>query len=187
MCDMQWKYILIFWTLIKLEGSKIKDTFLITFLLKGIKKVIQIIKGEKESKLQNLESCCWTSSLLIVRKERVIKRLNCLLVVCFFGWQPILWWRCTFWSSQRLQDVMFLSVWHWSYRKGYSVRKSKCISLSYFLFLTGIHFSFLNESCLCAYLSCTILCFVCLVTELLSNDGIGSDNPSDIFACVRLL
>ena len=41
--------------------------------------------------------------------------------------QPFFWWRCTFWSSKRLQDIMFLSIWHWSYRKGYSFRKGKLV------------------------------------------------------------
>ena len=51
-CDIQWKYILIFELSHKIGMFKNQGYI---FLLEGIKKVIQIIKGKKESRLQNLE------------------------------------------------------------------------------------------------------------------------------------
>ena len=92
------------------------------------------------------------------------------MCICFC-WQPILWWRCTFWGSQRLSDIMFLPVWYWSYRKRYSIRKGKCICLSCFHFSESIHPSrpfWISK--LFVNLSCIILWFVYQTPFLVQSD-----------------
>lgn len=106
--------------------------------------------------------------------ERFFIQLPARLLCICFCWQPILWWRCTFWSSQRLSDIMFLPVWYWSYRKGYSIRKGKCICLTIF-FPDGIHPSrllWINKLLACLFVSYSIImCFVGLLNSILVQSG----------------
>ena len=120
-----------------------------------------------------------------MREWFFIKLFACWLCICFY-WQPILWWRCSFWSSQRLSDIMFLPVWYWSYRKRYSIRKGKCICLLISYFFSQIVFIYQDLSelvfCLFVDLSWIILWFICQ-TPFLVQSGPNNGTQRKMISC----